>query len=166
MPGSLIQPSGRETNEISNEAGYQVWRASKSQGNSSVEPERSDDRREEIVERASREMHILDKAEEIEPRIPNCLLEPFFRSLVWGQSDGVAVDSFDSHGSLLFSEPFCVAGMVGEEDHRKGCHGESDDSFDDEDPSPSLDPLGSIYGIEDSCCDETSECGSENVPRV
>lgn len=68
-------------------------------------PRLFDNGREEVVEAASREMHILHEANQVEAWIADSLVEAGACALRWLESECIANDSSMSHLSLPWSQP-------------------------------------------------------------
>ena len=70
-----------------------------------VEAETADHCREEVVERTSREMHVLHETEEVKTRVPYGGDKSSLRTFALLAADGVSCNPRMSQLSLVWSEP-------------------------------------------------------------
>lgn len=131
MPCPLVVLSRRESSEISKESRDKVRRAGEDQGDSLIETQRADNRGEEVVEAASREVHVLDEAEEPQARVADGLLEAGSGALALREPDGILDHAVVSELPLLWLQPSSRQRVVGQREYADDCHSECKTSLDD-----------------------------------
>lgn len=113
MPRPFIKLPGRDTNNDTEQAGDQVRWARKDKRDGAVEAETADDSREEVVETASRKVHVLHKAKQVETRIADGLCKTGARAFGGFDPDGVARDAVVRELALLGRQPARSQGEIG-----------------------------------------------------
>lgn len=157
MPCPFVVFARRKSSEISKESGDKVRRAGEDQSDSIVEPQGADNSGEEIVERTSRKMHVLDKTEEPEARVANRLLEAGPSTLALREADSIPHHAIVSKLSFLGLQPAGSEWVVGKCKHADDSDAEGQAALDDEKPLPPFQTLVAINSVEDSSRDETGK---------
>lgn len=128
----------------------------------------SDLRREERVERASREMEVLHQTEYPGPLVAAGLLQAVHgRSLdVRRVRNPVPFDPRMCQLTLVILEPARGEGSVWQKPEANEGDEAGDGSLDDEQPSPACDASEAVHTGENSCSDQAGETGCEDLSTV
>lgn len=163
MPSSLVESTRRPSGEVSKETRNEVRRASQNQSDGAVKAEGADNSGEEVVERTSRKMHVLDKAEEPQARVADSLEESSSGSLTLLQANSIAQHSIVCKLSFFFGQPSSRQGTVSQGEDSDDADYKGQDTFNDEEPLPALKSVVSIDGAESGCRNQAGEGRRKDV---
>ncbi|KND88749.1 hypothetical protein TOPH_06562 [Tolypocladium ophioglossoides CBS 100239] len=166
VPRPLVVSPRGQPHEVSEEAGDQIGGAGEHEGQRVVEAQRSNDCREEVVERAGREVHVLHKAQQPEARVTNSLGESRLCPSALLKPNCVAEHPVMGELSLLRRQPSSRQRSVSQREHGDACDAKRHGALDYKQPLPARESTYAVKSVEGCRGDETRERGRKDVPRV